>query len=152
MSRKRKSAIDLWDESGRNVPKPIEVVEEEMREPEPEPQGEPDDMDDIEDDDDSEDEDDNRRYNQTCVTPLIADLAQALYKGLLVAGDNSREKTIDSITTSEFIKKPQYVEFLDRLLELYHSGVPPRIKWDDVGALGMFHFVVLIVVIETFDL
>ena len=55
MSRKRKSAIDLWDESGRNVPKPIEVVEEEMREPEPEPQGEPVDMDDIEDDDDSED-------------------------------------------------------------------------------------------------
>ena len=78
MRLNRRGALDFWDNSDPDRkgidPKPevdIQQAHEEVIQPEPQGNVVLEDV-----DTDSEDED-NKKYNDTCVTPLIADIVQS---------------------------------------------------------------------------
>ncbi|THH10396.1 hypothetical protein EW145_g1368 [Phellinidium pouzarii] len=126
---KRPTAIDFWETPAYyDGPKEEDVVEEikavqpqplrRVAEAEPEgifpPPG-------------------NEDLNPTCVTPLVANLSQHLFRDLVVAGPPVQN--IDRSTKRAIIQNPKYIEFMDRLLEIVH-GPPSDIVFDKSHLVG----------------
>ncbi|KAL5519396.1 hypothetical protein ACEPAH_1079 [Sanghuangporus vaninii] len=134
--RNRPSAVDLWPDKPAYLTgdqEPIEVEEAPVPAPPPRRQ--------IEDDDDFDDEDEeesdsverpsrNKNLNPTCVTPLIAKLAQNIYRDLHVARTGPHPKNVDVLKKSSLVSSAEYIEFMDRLLELVHAR-PFDVSFED---------------------
>ena len=145
--RKRPSAVELWSDRPAYLTGDQEhvEVEEAPAAPPPRRQAEEDD-DDFDDDDDDDDEADslerpsrNKNLNPTCVTPTISTLAQTIYRDLHVATTESHTANVDSIKKSVLISSAEYIEYMDRLLELVHSR-PFDVSFEDEYRLNRASF------------
>ena len=120
MKRHRPQALDYW-------PDPFDYKNGEQLDPvpesEPEPEPEPESNGYI---DEENLFDTSKNLNATCVTPLIASLAEPFFHNLLVAG--SQLQTIDGIVAKNLTRSIYYKTHLYSLLDAAR-GPPAHIRF-----------------------